>query len=82
LNNRSKQSSSPTRSQHETLQIIPRPSSPFSSHFCAAARAARPKPPAPQANRFAATIAPAERFEIDGVLVEQHGKKRAAAAAR
>jgi pimeloyl-ACP methyl ester carboxylesterase len=26
-------------------------------------------------NRFAATIAPAERFEIDGVLVEQHGKK-------
>jgi pimeloyl-ACP methyl ester carboxylesterase len=30
---------------------------------------------APQANRFAATIAPAERFEIDGVLVEQHGKK-------
>jgi pimeloyl-ACP methyl ester carboxylesterase len=30
---------------------------------------------APQANRFAATIAPAERFEIDGVLVEQYGKK-------
>jgi pimeloyl-ACP methyl ester carboxylesterase len=29
---------------------------------------------APQANRFAASIAPAERFEIDGVLVEQHGK--------
>jgi pimeloyl-ACP methyl ester carboxylesterase len=29
---------------------------------------------APQANRFAATIAPAERFEIDGVLVERHGK--------
>jgi len=29
---------------------------------------------APQPNRFAATIAPAERFEVDGVLVEQHGK--------
>jgi pimeloyl-ACP methyl ester carboxylesterase len=29
---------------------------------------------APQANRFAATIAPAGRFEIDGVLVEQFGK--------
>jgi pimeloyl-ACP methyl ester carboxylesterase len=29
---------------------------------------------APPANRFAASIAPAERFEIDGVLVEQHGK--------
>jgi pimeloyl-ACP methyl ester carboxylesterase len=28
---------------------------------------------APAANRFAATIAPAERFEIDGVLVERHG---------
>jgi pimeloyl-ACP methyl ester carboxylesterase len=28
---------------------------------------------APQANRFAATIAPAERFEIDGLLVERHG---------
>jgi len=27
------------------------------------------------ANRFAATIAPAERFEIDGVLVERHGSK-------
>ncbi len=26
------------------------------------------------ANRFAATIVPAERFEIDGVLVERHGK--------
>jgi pimeloyl-ACP methyl ester carboxylesterase len=31
--------------------------------------------PAPPANRFAATIAPAERFEIDGVLVERHGSK-------
>jgi pimeloyl-ACP methyl ester carboxylesterase len=30
---------------------------------------------APQANRFAATIAPAERFEIDGVLVERHGSR-------
>jgi pimeloyl-ACP methyl ester carboxylesterase len=29
----------------------------------------------PPANRFAATIAPAERFEIDGVLVERHGSK-------
>lgn len=29
--------------------------------------------PAAQANRFAATIAPAERFEIRGVLVERHG---------
>jgi pimeloyl-ACP methyl ester carboxylesterase len=29
---------------------------------------------ASQPNRFAATIAPAERFEVDGVLVEQHGK--------
>jgi pimeloyl-ACP methyl ester carboxylesterase len=40
-----------------------------------ASRAAEPAPPsAPPANRFAATIAPAERFEIDGVLVERHGK--------
>jgi pimeloyl-ACP methyl ester carboxylesterase len=30
-------------------------------------------PASAQANRFAATIAPAERFEIDGVLVERHG---------
>jgi pimeloyl-ACP methyl ester carboxylesterase len=30
---------------------------------------------AQQANRFAASIAPAERFEVDGVLVEQYGKK-------
>jgi pimeloyl-ACP methyl ester carboxylesterase len=29
---------------------------------------------APQPNRFAATIAPVEHFEIDGVLVELHGK--------
>lgn len=29
-------------------------------------------PPA-QANRFAATVAPAERFEIKGMLVERHG---------
>lgn len=33
---------------------------------------------APQANRFAPTIAPAERFEVDGVLVEQYGKKAGA----
>jgi len=33
---------------------------------------------APQANRFAATIAPAERFEVDGVLVEQFGPKAGA----
>jgi pimeloyl-ACP methyl ester carboxylesterase len=31
--------------------------------------------PAAHANRFAATIAPAERFEVDGVLVEQFGTK-------
>jgi pimeloyl-ACP methyl ester carboxylesterase len=30
---------------------------------------------AAQPNRFAVTAAAAERFEIDGVLVEQHGKK-------
>lgn len=41
-----------------------------SSHAAEAAEAA-----APQANRFAATIAPAERFEVDGVLVEQFGPK-------
>jgi len=29
--------------------------------------------PAPSPNRFAASIAPAERFEIGGVLVERHG---------
>jgi len=29
----------------------------------------------PQANRFAAAITPAERFEIDRVLVERHGSK-------
>jgi pimeloyl-ACP methyl ester carboxylesterase len=28
---------------------------------------------APAPNRFAATIAPAERFEVNGVLVERHG---------
>jgi pimeloyl-ACP methyl ester carboxylesterase len=28
---------------------------------------------APEPNRYAATIAPAERFEINGVLVERHG---------
>jgi len=30
---------------------------------------------APAPNRYAATIAPAERFEIDGVLVERHGTR-------
>jgi pimeloyl-ACP methyl ester carboxylesterase len=29
---------------------------------------------APPANRFTATIVPAERFEVDGMLVEQYGK--------
>ncbi len=29
----------------------------------------------PETNRFAATIAPAERFEVGGVLVERHGSK-------
>jgi pimeloyl-ACP methyl ester carboxylesterase len=29
--------------------------------------------PAPAPNRYAATIAPAERFEVNGVLVERHG---------
>jgi pimeloyl-ACP methyl ester carboxylesterase len=42
----------------------------LSSHPTHAAEAA-----APPENRFAATIAPAERFEIDGVLVERHGSK-------
>lgn len=40
-------------------------------YISAASRAAEPT--APQANRFAASIAPSERFEIDGVLVERHG---------
>jgi pimeloyl-ACP methyl ester carboxylesterase len=31
--------------------------------------------PAPAPNRYAAAIAPAERFEIDGVLVERHGAR-------
>lgn len=36
--------------------------------------AAMPAPTAgPAANRFAATLAPAERFELRGVLVERHG---------
>jgi pimeloyl-ACP methyl ester carboxylesterase len=29
--------------------------------------------PAPAPNRYAATIAPAERFEVNGVVVERHG---------
>jgi pimeloyl-ACP methyl ester carboxylesterase len=31
------------------------------------------QPAAAQTNRFAATIVPAEHFEIDGVLIERHG---------
>jgi pimeloyl-ACP methyl ester carboxylesterase len=31
---------------------------------------------APPANRFAATLVPAERFEVGGVLVERHGAAR------
>jgi pimeloyl-ACP methyl ester carboxylesterase len=31
--------------------------------------------PAPEPNRFAATIVPAERFDIGGMLVERHGAK-------
>lgn len=32
-------------------------------------------PSAPNPNRFAATIEPAERFEVQGVLVERHGER-------
>jgi pimeloyl-ACP methyl ester carboxylesterase len=39
------------------------------SPACAALAADAPQPP----NRFAAAIAPAERFEIQGMLVERHG---------
>jgi pimeloyl-ACP methyl ester carboxylesterase len=39
------------------------------SHAAAAA------PAAAEANRYAATIAPSERFEIRGVLVERHGDR-------
>jgi pimeloyl-ACP methyl ester carboxylesterase len=42
----------------------------LSSHPGQAAQAAPPP-----TNRFAATIAPAERFEVDGVLVERFGKE-------
>lgn len=31
--------------------------------------------PAPASNRYAATIAPAERFETGGILVERHGSR-------
>jgi pimeloyl-ACP methyl ester carboxylesterase len=34
---------------------------------------ARAADAAPEPNRFAATIAPAERFDVNGVLVERHG---------
>jgi len=37
--------------------------------------AAAQQPGTPPAKRFAATIAPAERFEIKGMLVERHGSK-------
>ncbi|RSZ61012.1 alpha/beta hydrolase [Massilia atriviolacea] len=40
----------------------------------APALAADAPPPAAQANRFAATLVPAERFEIGAVQVERHGK--------
>lgn len=33
-----------------------------------------PEPPAEPISRFAATIAPAERFEVQGMLVERHGQ--------
>lgn len=39
---------------------------------------APPPPSAPAANRFAATLVPAERFEIGAVQVERHGKGRRA----
>jgi pimeloyl-ACP methyl ester carboxylesterase len=40
-----------------------------------ALHASRAADPAPEPNRFAATIAPAERFDLDGVLVERHGSQ-------
>jgi pimeloyl-ACP methyl ester carboxylesterase len=36
---------------------------------------ARAADAAPEPNRYAATIAPAERFEVNGVLVERHGSR-------
>ncbi|WP_020652355.1 alpha/beta fold hydrolase [Massilia niastensis] len=36
---------------------------------------ARNAAPAPAGNRYAATIAPAERFEVEGMLVERHGQR-------
>jgi pimeloyl-ACP methyl ester carboxylesterase len=49
--------------------------------LCAAlppAAAAQPAAPAgvPAPNRYAATLAPSERFEVSGVLVERHGAAR------
>ncbi|WP_296949716.1 alpha/beta fold hydrolase [uncultured Massilia sp.] len=41
----------------------------------AGAAVAAPAADAPAPNRYAAAIAPAERFEIDGVLVERHGSR-------
>lgn len=47
----------------------------FASILGAAAPALAQQPAQPQpTNRFAATIAPAERFEIAGMLVERHGQ--------
>jgi pimeloyl-ACP methyl ester carboxylesterase len=43
--------------------------------FTGGARHARAADAAPEPNRYAATIAPAERFEVNGVLVERHGDK-------
>jgi pimeloyl-ACP methyl ester carboxylesterase len=43
--------------------------------FAGGAHASRAADAAPASNRFAATIAPAERFEVGGVLVERHGNK-------
>lgn len=45
------------------------------SQAAPAAPAAPAASAALEANRFAATVAPAERFEIRGVLVERHGAK-------
>jgi pimeloyl-ACP methyl ester carboxylesterase len=41
--------------------------------FMGALQPGRAADAAPEPNRYAATIAPAERFEVGGVLVERHG---------
>jgi pimeloyl-ACP methyl ester carboxylesterase len=43
--------------------------------FMSGAHHSRAADAAPAPNRFAATIAPAERLEVGGVLVERHGSK-------